>query len=1835
MPSSLDNIFDTSGGGAGATKAPASSGGLDDIFGSSAPSTNVTQDKEVQDLIKSTPAAPKTESFFSKSKDFFGKALSLPGKAIQGAGNLLEKTYGENIERGLAEGGETYAEKFIKSPIKKSIEAGGDLLEKTYGKDVETGLAEGGETSAEQVLKKPAALIGQASPEDLPFGVGDVIAGYKDIYKHPDQYAPVTIDDVLGAIVSTSKDVEKMPIKAAANFAGKPLKFNVPILGEVTNRQFDAARRISSGEDPIAVTAEEGTNSIFDTLILAGLVSEVAGSRPITTNQATMSAEDVATNPSIRNAPEGVKSFKLYNPVVNAQPVAPEILNRMIAEKGFNPGDNFNPDLPTYFKGSSLPDGSIKFEVVQIKPSYFSQFIKMFKPGTPESYNAVQTSLLSSGHDFDRAIESGDVEMNKVFQSPNGELQPQQITHTVNDLAGKLDMYQKGLGEEFKTSVDTSNPTPSNLIQQASNFLSQKVGSDTNVPATIKAPILPLKNLPSSAFQPAMVSQTVDPKAIGKAKNEHPDAVPLHPTLHAETSAALDTHGEDVTHNALQDSLGMSPEQATKTIETVKKTRATEAMANPEKTATETLQKIAPKEEASVVDGIPNEVQEKANKDWEDNFAEAAGERANQISELQSQLKEAKTKDKPEIQKMLDVALREDARIENEFIKKWKNEAQPATTKEKTATEKKIEQHVGFRTSIIENLQDVKDNHPGSKMKAFIDKKTGQFEDFKNPDLMNSKTGKPKYNALQKVRIQARNAKIMKAAESAFEGTAKSDEFDNPDTIRDAIDEVRNIDASIKFHKEMLAKAKKGILPHDDFVDIIEGTPESKKIAQSFTTNFDYNPQSGFINVEPIAKGINNVEDFIKETKKGLKAAGNLDDSLYTLTKESEADKILAVKLTQKLDITPEDAEAIYHFEEDKSLPLTDKQQEIYDQSIKPLADASAKIAHKLKDIIPVESEEYTPRFVAGRGNVIDRIKAGAQGIGGKGSVLGKNAPSLKRRTMKALVDEDGNRSVVSLKDGKITKIEGKKSSIVGYYSSVKDLAKGKYYKNIKDMIDKKPAKDQLNIVEATTKEIERETNLTYHKNVFVNRLITYLNLRQVERATDFLDAYKSSDEFGSIGIKFGDGEAPKNWTTTINPSFRGYMLEPRVANVMDKYSSSMMKGKDPLRALTALNGFLRTAIFFNPLIHIPNIGVHWLVNRGTTAFVNPKAYMRLGKTSARAINAVIHQNDDYVDMLRSGAPLLYSGQSTKNMHNLLLAKMTSEIDKNPALGFLKRGLKALNPYVLSGKATWMINDIATMQAIYEEMETNKELTMEQAIKNVGAHIPNYRLPANKAVDLLTNPNITMFGAYHYGALRSYYEMAKTLVSGEHAANVKTMTKQKDGSYKYSKFGKEQNKARRQVLDKLLMMGILGLVVYPAIDKALKEMTGNPNAKLRRAGAITFPYNLMQVAEGNQDISQFLQSVMTPAVGSKELISQMFNLDLFTGQHIRDTQAPAGEEFREAIKHGVKAIAPVAQYQKLDTGSQSKSQFIAGLMGVSLPDAGKSKLANAIESAQNKVDKFDQTAVARVKPIYEEAKSLGFGTEEADAVVADLDAADYNIYKALKAVDTAKQNLELTDKITPIVREAHDLGFGTEEADALVENLSEDELAAYNKIKAALYTTNNEDATATAPTEWDQQSMIDRISTYASALGEHPIQLFNDMFAGNQSYRILGNENGQLIVARLDEKNSQDIKRQLGGATKEFKLDHTIPLEAGGNNSDDNLQLLTTEQWAENTNTENMIGKALKSKKITGSQAREYIIRFKKGLGEKMSDTLEEEFTKKYGGKTLTSADIQSIIDAQ
>ncbi len=136
--------------------------------------------------------------------------------------------------------------------------------------------------------------------------------------------------------------------------------------------------------------------------------------------------------------------------------------------------------------------------------------------------------------------------------------------------------------------------------------------------------------------------------------------------------------------------------------------------------------------------------------------------------------------------------------------------------------------------------------------------------------------------------------------------------------------------------------------------------------------------------------------------------------------------------------------------------------------------------------------------------------------------------------------------------------------------------------------------------------------------------------------------------------------------------------------------------------------------------------------------------------------------------------------------------------------------------------------------------------------------------------------------------------------------------------------------------------------------------------------------------------------------------------------------------------------------------------------------------------------------------------------------------------------------------------------------------------------------------------------IISYVMVYSKALDVDPVTAFNRIFTGQKIVRVTGNT---VIVERMPVSESQEIKKKANADNPEMKLDHTIPLELGGTNDENNLKLVSTSKWRSFTPVENALGKALKEGKVTKKEAQDLIIKFKNG------DMTKDQITKAIDGK--------------
>lgn len=208
------------------------------------------------------------------------------------------------------------------------------------------------------------------------------------------------------------------------------------------------------------------------------------------------------------------------------------------------------------------------------------------------------------------------------------------------------------------------------------------------------------------------------------------------------------------------------------------------------------------------------------------------------------------------------------------------------------------------------------------------------------------------------------------------------------------------------------------------------------------------------------------------------------------------------------------------------------------------------------------------------------------------------------------------------------------------------------------------------------------------------------------------------------------------------------------------------------------------------------------------------------------------------------------------------------------------------------------------------------------------------------------------------------------------------------------------------------------------------------------------------------------------------------------------------------------------------------------------------------------------------------------------------------MYKEISTAEKKKQTLVLQREILPTYQKAKSLlaAGKQEEAQAIVDGLSEDEYKAYQSVNKQ-FKKDQDAAQGEKPTYEDGEvqtpkTLINTVTTYAKAIGVDPATAFKAIFTDEKLKYVDGNV---VVLERIPLKESQKIKKERESANADFKLDHTIPLELGGDNSEGNLAIVPTALHASYSPVENALGTALRSKRISIKTARKLIQDFKAG----------------------------------
>lgn len=730
-------------------------------------------------------------------------------------------------------------------------------------------------------------------------------------------------------------------------------------------------------------------------------------------------------------------------------------------------------------------------------------------------------------------------------------------------------------------------------------------------------------------------------------------------------------------------------------------------------------------------------------------------------------------------------------------------------------------------------------------------------------------------------------------------------------------------------------------------------------------------------------------------------------------------------------------------------------------------------------------------------------------------------------------------------------------------------------------------------IQQATAKEIMEHTNIEYHTNAIASRLVQYLRLNRIYRAIQFLESWKERPEFADIAFKIGDGAPPQGYIPTKMPQFRQYLFEPRTAEVLDDFYRSGSQDVGMIdKAWKAANKFFTSLIFYNPIAHPLNVGSAWLVDSGDK-LVNPTTYNSSVRTFAKAYTAITKKNEDYVYALQNGAPLMGSSINSKNLAEAIFDKLSGELEKDPDLHD-----KVMNTLKLPGKfkdaigkvwhgATWVPNDIFTMQAIYERMEQHPDMTFEDAAKETARFIPDYRLPSrvlgSRSIARIAKSEATPFFAlpYHYGVLRSLGSIAKDIAVP------------KEG------FTKDGTQRRLSALAKAGMLALLAAVVYPFLSSLAKKITGNPMTYVSSSGPVKLVTDTYEVITGELDPFQFAQSIIAPTPVAKALPELLFNRDMFTGNPIFGNPP--------AIGFGSFAASMISPLQTAER--DSIEDFVLSFLNIHTPANPEAKFK--VESQI-----YDEEPIL-MKQVKQDI--VNGDTENANAIMSEYNQRLISNYQQA-LLEESKPPLT-QDEVNAVLKK---YGMKTPGAKAM---------ASANQLYANGAVTTN-------------RSLISTVVTYAQAIGTDPLTAFNRIFT-DQTIRRVDNpgllNGGAVIVDRMPESASEAVRQQdqtlqslSDDQMKGLQLDHQLALELGGSNDESNLTLITSEQnETQNPLVENYLSTQLKQGTITENEAQMLVIRYKVGLGEKLLPQWQEKYEKEWGGTPLTADQVKAYVESK
>ncbi len=740
---------------------------------------------------------------------------------------------------------------------------------------------------------------------------------------------------------------------------------------------------------------------------------------------------------------------------------------------------------------------------------------------------------------------------------------------------------------------------------------------------------------------------------------------------------------------------------------------------------------------------------------------------------------------------------------------------------------------------------------------------------------------------------------------------------------------------------------------------------------------------------------------------------------------------------------------------------------------------------------------------------------------------------------------------------------------------------------------------NQYKIGQSTIAEIEQHSNVEYYHDPITAALFAHDDITRAFRAVQTLENLKNNPLFEDRTFKAGEGLPPEGWKTVNLDQFRGIFFEPETANVLNAFANDMKTSDDPIKYLSAINNFLLNTMFLSPVKHLLNVGTSAVINRGATRWLNPLAYPVLGRTTIDAIRSVIAKDDDYIKILRAGAPMMAAKADQAAYRADVLSSLGESTDKIQDLkkNIIKYG-GAITPFHWAHALTWPGNDMILQQQIREELAkqglTVKEATdkqIENVINQVTKILPSYRLPVTvRRVPRYITKNTLLFASYRYNLVKSFFNLAKTIFTGD-AGGAVHYTANADGTFSQSYFSKQEWQARGQAVNKVLVMAFLSMIAMPYIDKKLKEFTGNNNAYLSDPGQISVIDNANKLANGEINLAQYIQTMVDLPPGTKELLQQFAtNNDWFTGKTIQQQGTPtlSLEDLQQRITHAEGTITPFDLTQKISGGTMTIGQLLEAQIGIHTPKGNSlvNILQGSSSSVLSEIDRLNKTAHPPSSMNIEKRPDVMIFKSE---VTPDKYNQAINQFTGLFVSNVEKLMNGQYIKPATTTTIAHKMdyqGATDEQKSAMIDTVKNQTISI---IEKAYHYNKGQGTTGKAVFEGQTTKYgiptIENLSRVSTDDGE----IASKNIKGEPLYKRFSVAESSQIKSNLF--NQDNYWKDNGYTEADTQLDHIVPIEAGGTMSKNNLMLISNVSDQLNQAFEDYIGAKYKAGTISRANA--------------------------------------------